>query len=400
MHPFSFSLLSVRRLIFGPQKLSQLDAVLADFGNHVLLVTGSRSLQQSTVYGRLLESCRSAGKKLFTAQVIGEPSPEQIDSLVAEQSGNDIDLVIGVGGGAVLDSAKALAAMLVEGGEVCRFLEGVGTDTPSGSRLPLIAIPTTSGTGSETTANGVLSRVSSDGDTVQGFKKSLRHPNYLPDIAIVDPELTLSCSAELTFACGMDAFSQLVEGYLSTKASPLTDSLALDGIRAINRSLQPAIKDGTNLAARCDLAYGATLSGIVLTNAGLGAVHAMAGPIGGFSRVPHGLACAALMAPTNRATLNKLRQEQPDSPALLKYAELGRIVSAAETQNRKYSDQWYQDAFIARLETLSTLTALPPLGQFGLTETACHAISSSCGNKNNPVPLNDDELAEILLSRL
>ncbi len=387
----SFSLGTPSQIIFGPGKLAKLEDTLRPFGSRPLLVLGKRSFAETAGFATLQRIFDKLSISVKTIHVATEPSPKMIDAVVTDRQYSDIDMVISVGGGSTLDAGKAIAAMLVEGGGVSRFLEGIGTKTPSGKKFPFIAIPTTSGTGSEATSNAVLSCIGS-----KGFKRSLRHDNYFPNLALIDPVLTLSCPKNLTVACSMDCFTQLVEGYLSSKGSPLTDALALEGIRAVNGALRIVADDGGNIAARSNLSYGSLLSGIVLANAGLGVVHGFASAIGGLFAIPHGTICGSLMAPANQVTLRNLRYTAPDHPALGKYTMLGQIVS--DQTNR--SDSWYQDHFIAELEELFVHLALPFLSDYGVTINDAERIAAQTGNKNNPAKLSKDELVEILQRRL
>ena len=325
------------------------------------------------------------------AQICSEPTPEDVDTIVATFADTGFDAVIAVGGGSVLDGGKAVSAMLRERQPVIAFLEGVGTQAPSGDKIPFIAVPTTAGTGSEATSNAVIRRGGED-----GFKKSLRHDNYIPDVALIDPELTLACPPQVTAACGMDAYSQLVEAYLSTKANPFTDSLALAGIQAIHASLLRAVEDGADLQARSGMAYGSYLSGIVLANAGLGTVHGFASVIGGQVNIPHGIVCGILMPETNRAALTKLRTDDKGNPALRKYTSLGQLVAAG----RPAGEKTCQDIFIEHLHTLSDTLRLPGLGNFGLREEDLERIAEQTSNKYNPVHFSTRELTRILHSSL
>jgi alcohol dehydrogenase len=387
----SFNLKLPSQIIFGPGKLTELENNICRFGSRPLLVLGNRSFAATDHYDAVQRIFAKLGIRERTVHIGTEPSPEMIDTIVAGQSGNEIDLVIAIGGGSTIDAGKALAAMLVEGGEITRFLEGVGTAAPSGKTLPFIAIPTTSGTGSEATSNAVLSSVGR-----QGFKSSLRHDNYIPDLALIDPRLVLSCPKKITVACSMDCFSQLVEGYLSTNSSPVTDALALDGIRAIHRSVRAVCDNGGNLPARANLAYAALLSGIVLCNSGLGTVHGFASAIGGFMAIPHGVICGTLMAPVNTCTLKHLRTTTGSHPALGKYSKLGRICSDQENK----TDAWYQDYFIDELARLGAELEIPKLSDFGLTASEINSIVDKTGNKFNPVQLTKEELVSILGSRI
>ncbi len=387
----SFSLKLPRQIIFGPAKLAELENILGRFGARPLLVVGSRSFA-ATEHSAVLEKIfAQLGMHMPTVHIDSEPSPQMIDAIVADLAGEDIDFVIALGGGSVLDGGKAISVMLKEKGQVKRFLEGVGSTAPSGRKLPFIAIPTTSGTGSEATSNAVISSIGS-----RGFKSSLRHDNFIPDLALVDPMLTLSCPEKLTVACGMDCFSQLVEGYLSTNSSPLTDALALDGIKAIHRSLRLVCADGGNLPARCDLAYAALLSGIVLCNSGLGTVHGFASALGGLFPIPHGLVCGTLMAPVNALTLKNLRTKSDNPSALAKYAQLGILF--CDQKNK--TDAWYQDYFIEELEKIADELDIAPLSAFGISTADIDNIVTKTGNKYNPAPLTREDLATILRSRI
>jgi len=383
----SFSLGSPGQIIFGPGRLVELGKHLPFFGARPLLVLGRTSFTAGTAFAILQQILSEAAIPVKTVHISAEPSPAIIDAIVADQQYGDIDLIVAVGGGSTLDAGKALAAMLVEGGEVGRFLEGIGTMTPSGKKLPFIAIPTTAGTGSEATSNAVLSAVGS-----AGFKRSLRHNNYFANLALVDPLLTLSCPKTLTLACGMDCYTQLVEGYLSTGGCPLTDNLALEGIKHVSRALPALAKDGDNLAARCAMSYGTLLSGLVLANAGLGTVHGFAGAIGGLFAIPHGVICGSLMARTNKASLYNLRSTAPHHPALDKYTTLGQMISDQPGK----SDAWYQDHFIFALEELKNELAIPSLRDYGVIADDAPRIAGQTANKNNPAKLSTEELMEIL----
>lgn len=387
----AFNLHVPPKILFGPGKLNQLQEEITRLGNRPLLVSGSRSFNKSDSYKELQSTFAKLNLSVATAHIGSEPSPELIDEIVTTHQDSNRDMVIAIGGGSVLDAGKALSAMLVERGSVTRFLEGIGTQNPTGRKLPFIAVPTTSGTGSEATSNAVISSIGE-----HGFKKSLRHDSYIPELALVDPNLTLSCPKELTVACSMDCFTQLVEGYLSTHGSSITDALALDGIRVVHRSLLRVCTDGSIIEARTDLAYGALLSGIVLANAGLGTIHGFASAIGGYFTIPHGVVCGTLMATANKMTLNSLRSQGDKTNCLQKYTNIGRICSGEE----KKTDTWFQDFFTEELELLTDELAIPKLGVFGVTTDDINKIVGQTGNKYNPVRLSGSELAELLESRM
>lgn len=387
----AFSVKPIPKLIFGPGSLAGLPGILSQYGKRLLLVTGRSSFCKTHHWSDLQDTLEKKGFHYEQVQICREPTPKDIDTIVGEYADKGIDAVIAVGGGSVLDGGKAVSAMLRENRSVVLFLEGVGTETPTGDKVPFIAVPTTSGTGSEATANAVLRELGNN-----GFKKSLRHDRYVPDIALIDPLLTLSCPHRTTVACGMDAYTQLVEAYLSTNANPFTDSLALEGIQSLLPALRRAAADGNDLQARAGMAYGSYLSGIVLANAGLGTVHGFASAIGGFFDIPHGVVCGTLMAETNRASLRKLKAAGSNKTAMEKYTVLGKLTGI---QN-KAGDEQYPNLFIEDLQSLTSHLALPGLGDFGVTENDLARIAEKTGNKYNPVSFSRDELVAILSRRL
>lgn len=383
----SFSFQQTPQIHFGPGSCRKLVKTLPPTLKRVLLLTGKASFDHSSSASQIPQALEDSGISYWHERISGEPSPPTINDLVNSYHDYDVDLVIAAGGGSVLDGGKAVSAMLMEKEDVTVFLEGVGHRSPSGARVGLLAIPTTSGTGSETTANSVISKVGA-----KGFKKSLRHPSYIPDIALVDPELTLGCPAKLTAYCGMDCFSQLLEGYLSEKGSRLTDALALEGLVAVKKSLVAAWRNGDDLEARTNLSYAAMLSGIVLTNAGLGTVHGLASVIGGLYPLAHGRICGSLMAPVNAATLTRLQQESTNKEALAKYTRLGKVFSGQEGK----SCDWYQNSFIDYLQKLASDFAVNEAKSLDLTEDAMKKIAELSSNKYNPVLFSKKELVTIL----
>jgi alcohol dehydrogenase len=383
------------RIVFGAGTLAQLGPLAADFGRRAVVITGARALQATGVLDEALAGLAAAGVSARVYTVAGEPTPDWVDRVVAETRGapgghdTSVDLVVALGGGSALDAGKAVSAMLPQAVGVERFLEGVGDLTHDGRKVPLVAVPTTAGTGSEATVNAVLSRVGP-----VGFKASLRHPHLAPDVALVDPRLALSCPPEVTAACGMDALTQLLEAYVSTQASPMTDALAESGLTAVRDSLLPAAREGaTDLAARTGMAYAALLSGLALANAGLGVVHGLAGLIGGMVAVPHGVVCGTLVGAATRATIDRLRRV--GGAGLRKYANAGRALGAACD-----GDEACCTFLVDRLEEWVEALRLPRLGGYGLTAENVESIAARRPNKNNPVRLEADEIAAVLRERM
>ncbi len=385
--PFQFSRLP--KIYFKTGGIADLTFIARQYGRHIVLVTGKSSFKSSRLAGTLLDDFKKKSIEYNVYMVSEEPSPDSIDDAVRSFKNKDIDLVIGIGGGSVIDAGKAISAMMYRSESVAEFLEGVGTKEHPGTKLPYIAIPTTSGTGSEATKNAVISRIGKD-----GFKRSLRHDNFVPDVALVDPELTLSCPANITAASGMDCFTQLTEAYLSVKSNEYTDALAFEGLKAIKNSLTRAYENGNDIDARTGMSFAALTSGICLANAGLGVVHGFASSIGGMFNIPHGLICGTLMAKSNEVNIRELRQTGNSQLALIKYSNLGKLF----LNEVKKSDDFYIDGFISFLHQLSNELGLKELANFGFGKKEIELICLKTEIKNNPVRLVPENLNEIITS--
>jgi len=396
MHLPPFSISSLPNIVFGDGTRHRLPELAATFGNKVLLVTGSASFSGSSHWEDLLSGLQAQGMAHEHLRVSGEPSPVLVDSMAKQFRNANIDVVIGIGGGSVLDAAKAIAGLLRVPNSVMDFLEGVGPELPYlGPAAPFIAVPTTAGTGSEATKNAVLSVQGKN-----GFKKSFRHETLVPRYAVLDPELLASCPKSLIAADGMDALTQLLESYVSLKANPFTDALVMSGIRAVRDSLLPWYRGEGDLAQhRANMAYAALLSGITLAQVGLGSVHGLAAPLGAFFPIPHGVACGTMVAVCSETNLMALRQRAPDSPALAKYAHIGKVLA----QDMALDDA---DGCEILLKTLFAWThelRLPPLAAYGMGRADIDRVVANCRGssmKTNPVPLTDAEIAAALIKRL
>lgn len=378
-------------IYFGNGKITDLTAIAERFGKSVLLVTGDRSFTDTPQAESLFERF---GKQKFNYQHLAvrtEPSPGLVNEAVARYGKEKIDVVISIGGGSVIDAGKAISAMINKKESVEEYLEVVGTREHPGTKVPFIAIPTTSGTGSEATKNAVITKVGT-----AGYKRSLRHDNLVPDIALIDPGLTAGCPPDITAAAGMDCFTQLTEAYLSAGSNEFTDALAKEGFKAVKRSLYTCYNNGEDISARADMSFAALISGICLANAGLGAVHGMAGAIGGLFGIPHGLICGTLMAAVNKVNVMELRKINTDHPALKKYATLGKIFSEEKGKN----DDFYTDSFIDILRKMTDDLNLPGLGSYGLKSGDVTLIVTEADSKNNPVRLSKELMAKIIGERL
>jgi alcohol dehydrogenase class IV len=389
VNPFRFY--GVPRIVFGPCSLGELPAVIKTFGSPVLLITGASSFETGEKGQALFKTLEKENITIFRSRIKGEPSPSAVDEITEKYYGKNIRVVVAIGGGSAMDAGKAVAAMLIAGGKVRDYLEGVGNRKPSGLKVPFIAVPTTSGTGSEGTNNAVLSETGK-----HGFKKSLRHARYVPDYAIVDPELALSCSSEITAASGMDAFSQLLESYLSVRASVFTDSLAADALRCVSMCLLEAYEDGNSIRARAGMSYAAMVSGITLSNAGLGLVHGFASVMGGFFEIPHGIVCGTLMGAVNRRNFERLCADDKSNTAFAKYVNAGKIF----INDTNKSDEYYAWKFIDRIDELTEAMKLPRLGKLGIAVRDIDKIVDSTSLKDNPVALDREDMRKILLSRI
>ncbi|MHB8983282.1 iron-containing alcohol dehydrogenase [Thiobacillus sp.] len=395
MHVTPFSVSRIPRIEFGAGSVCRLPAIARQYGARALLVTGGSSLERTTAWPALLDGLREQGVDWVRIRIAGEPSPDIVDQAVRELQSEAIDVVIGIGGGSALDAAKAIAGLLRTGNSVMDHLEGVGPELPyTGPAVPFIAVPTTAGTGSEATRNAVLSV-----QGTHGFKKSFRDEKLVAEFAVVDPDLLATCPPAIIAANGMDAFTQLLESFVSSRAAPLTDSLAWGGMKAAREGLLALHADPGDAGARERMAYAALASGITLAQAGLGSVHGLAAPLGAFFPIPHGLACGTLLATATGVNLRALRARAPSHPALEKYAQVGRLLS----KNGRLAGVDAQDRLVSILAAWTEKLGLPTLAHYGVTAADIPRIvagSRGSSMRTNPVVLDDGEIAMILEARL
>lgn len=385
--PFQFARIpSVR---FKNGGIADLPSLTDIYGKRLVIVAGKSSFLLSPQAEKLFTGLKKTSADWQLISVPGEPSPHLIDDAVSQIGRERIDLVIAIGGGSVMDAGKAISAMLYKTDSVKEYLEFVGTKEHPGTKVPFIAVPTTSGTGSEATKNAVISETGEN-----GFKRSLRHDNLVPEIAVVDPELTVNCPGSITAASGMDCFTQLTEAYLSVKSNPYTDALAIQGLKAIKSSLARVCNDGSNIDARAGMSFAALTSGICLANAGLGSVHGFASSIGALYDIPHGVICGTLMPSANELNVKLLRKRN-NPEALSKYISLGKLF----LEKKEGSDDYFIDGFIEYLYQLSDEIKLPGLKAAGADEKDFDTIIKNTECKNNPVKLSEEELLGILQKR-
>lgn len=328
--------------------------------------------------------------------VEGEPSPQLVDEAVRTYRHGQFNVVVGIGGGSALDAAKAIAGLLRPGNSVMDHLEGVGPELPyQGPATPFIAVPTTAGTGSEATKNAVLSVHGTD-----GFKKSFRDEKLVAEIALVDPDFLSTCPPAIIAANGMDAFTQLLESYVSSKANRFTDALAWSGMKAARDGLLTWYEHGESARdAQAGMAYAALMSGITLAQVGLGSVHGLASPLGAFFPIPHGVVCGTLVAEATAMNIRALKEREPASKILLKYAQAGRMM----THDIHLSDEEALKRLVEILEGWTQTMNLPLLSKYGVTRADIPKIvanSRGSSMKTNPILLSDEEIGEILSRRL
>jgi alcohol dehydrogenase class IV len=380
----SFEFATAGRIVAGPGRAQELPGVLAGLGSRVLVVTGADPARHGGLLARL-------GLAAAVFPVAAEPTVELARAAVAAARQHGADVIAAIGGGSVIDTGKAVAILLGNGGDPLDYLEVVGSGRDiTQPAVPCVAVPTTAGTGAEVTANAVLAVPS------HRVKASLRSPLMIPRVALVDPLLTVSCPPSVTAASGLDALTQCLEPFVSIRATPLTDGLAREGLRRAGTGLRAACADGGDLEARADMALCSLLGGIALANAKLGAVHGLAGVIGGTADVPHGMACAALLAPVIEANVRAARSSPSGVDVLKRYTEAARLLTGHPAASIEDGLTWIR-------ETLTVLR-VPGLATFGLgpqqaDDIAAKALASS-SMKGNPVGLSHADLKAILLQAL
>ncbi|HYA42763.1 MAG TPA: iron-containing alcohol dehydrogenase [Syntrophobacteraceae bacterium] len=379
----NFEFASANRVLFGPGTLREVGPVAVHLGNRTLLVTGSSSGRASS----LVRQLELSGVTVFSFNVPGEPTLETVRSGVARAKENGCGFIVAFGGGSAIDAGKAIAALLPNEGDLLDYLEVIGKGRPLAEpSLPCIAIPTTAGTGSEVTRNAVLTSVE------HGVKVSLRSPHMLPRLAVVDPELCRSLPPSITAATGIDALTQLIEPYVCNSPNPLTDALCREGIRRVAVSLRRACLDGDDLDARADMSLASLFSGMALANARLGAVHGLAGPLGGALSAPHGAICARLLPFVMEANLKAIEKRAPGSPALARYSAVARLLTGNEAAGPVDGVLW--------LRSLCSELEIPALSGHGLSRGMIPALASQAmkasSMKGNPVELTELELTHIL----
>lgn len=384
-----YEFLAPQQIVFGWGKRRQVGALARSLGRRAWILCGASALVEQGILDEIAQLLRAAQvEPVVLGTIEHEPEVGDVDALAARLRSLGVgggDLVVGLGGGAAMDLAKAVAAMAVQDPSttVRDYLENVGRNLPLvGDPLPVLALPTTAGTGAEATRNAVISCYDPP------FKKSLRSAKILPRVALVDPELTVSVPSGVTAASGMDAITQLIESYISRRARPIPRALAVDGLRHALPWLAEAVENGASRPAREHMAHAALVSGMALANSGLGMAHGVAAALGVHARVPHGAACA-LMLPV------ALRVNMPVCAG-----DLGRLARSVDERYAGLPLAEAAEAFARDIAQLAQRLGTPSrLSQVGVKADQIPAIvrdSRGSSMSGNPRDLSDEELATIL----
>jgi len=382
----NFEFTAPTRIIFGEGRLRDLGSLTAGLGSRAMIVQG-RTSHAGDVSGQLVER----GLTTIGFGVAGEPTITVVERAAEEARSAGCDVVVAIGGGSVIDAGKAIAALITNRDPLRDYLEVIGKAKPLTNRsAPLIAMPTTAGTGAEVTRNAVLMVEDAQ------VKVSLRSPLMLPAIALIDPTLTYTLPPNVTASTGLDALTQCIEPYVSGQANALTDAVAREGIRRAAGALRRAYHDGSDVDARRDMSIASLCSGMALANAKLGAVHGFAAPLCGMFPIPHGTACARLLSPVVEANLRALRDRAPTAPALARYDEIARMLTGNPDARADDGAAWLRD--------LAEELEVPSFSEFGVREQDVSRVvpeaRRASSMQGNPIVLTDDELAAVLRSAI
>jgi alcohol dehydrogenase class IV len=378
---FEFSTAS--RVIFGSGKINRIGDIATEYGNKAFIISGC----SQSIIDRLFSILEGRGINSYIIKIDKEPTIDLIDTYLDIATQFSPDMVIGIGGGSAIDSAKATAALISNAGAIIDYLEVIGAGKQlSHPAIPQISIPTTSGTGAEVTKNVVLAA------PTHKIKASIRSPFLFSKVALIDPELTVSLPQAMTAFTGMDALTQLIEPFTCIDPNPMTDVLCREGIFHIRRSIYQAYDNGTDLHAREDMSLASLFSGFALANAKLGAVHGFAGAIGGIIQGPHGAICASLLSNTMEVNIKALSERESSHPALERYDAIAKILLEHTSATAKDGVQWVRD--------FCSYAKIPPLSAYGLSEEnfadILNKATKSSSMKGNPIVLSEIELQDIL----
>jgi alcohol dehydrogenase class IV len=378
----NFEFAAPPRILFGDGRLGDASAIVGGLGSRAVMVQGRSGRAQP-----LIDALRARGMAVIAFNVPGEPTTSLIERGAEQAREEKCDVVVALGGGSVIDSGKAIAALLTNRDPIENYLEVVGKAQPlTNQPAPFVAIPTTAGTGAEATRNAVLMVEDRE------VKVSLRSPLMIPTVAIVDPELTYTVPPDVTASTGLDALTQCIEPFVSPQANPLTDAVAREGMRRAATSLRRAVHDGSDADARRDMCIASLCSGLALANAKLGAVHGFAAPLCGMFPVPHGVACARLLALVVEANIRALNERARESPALGRYHQVAQILTGEPYARAEDAIAW--------LRSLDEELGIPRLGAYGVRESDIARIvpqaRRASSMQGNPIVLTEAELGDLL----
>ena len=378
-----FEFATATQIVFGGGTAREIGAYAPSLGRRAMVVTGHRTARAELI----LELLDKRGIETITFSVPGEPSTDMALAGVQKARQAACDWVIGIGGGSVMDTGKVIAALLTNEGKLLDYLEVIGKGKPLEKiPTPYVAVPTTAGTGAEVTRNAVLE------SPEHRVKVSMRSPLMLPRRAVVDPELTYSMPPTITAGTGMDAFSQLLEAFVSNRANPLTDGICREGLRRAAGALVRAFEDGSDTRAREAMSLASLFGGLALANAKLGAVHGIAGPLGGMFKGAHGAVCGRLLPFVMEMNISALQMREPQSPLLARYREVARIVTGNPEAGPSDAVNW--------VHNICTRFKLPPLAEYKITAAdfplLVEKAQAASSMKGNPIELTEEELTDIL----
>ena len=382
-----FEFATATRIIFGNGTVKETGPIAGKMGHRAFVITGRSVERAQPLIGQLNDT----GIEVTQFSIPEEPTTQLALAAVEEARRQICDVVIGMGGGSVLDTGKVVAALLTNSGQLMDYLEVIGKGQPLKRKsAPFVAIPTTAGTGTEVTSNSVLD------SPEHRVKVSMRSPYMLPDLALIDPELTYSMPGRITAVTGLDAFTQLLEAFVSVHANPLTDGICREGLQRAARSLKRVYLDGQDVAARRDMCLASLFGGLALANAKLGAVHGIAGPLGGMYHAAHGALCAGLLPFVMEANIEALESRASNSPALDRYIEVARLVTGSPAARAADGIAWVRN-LCGQLE-------IKPLAAYGIEEKDFTDIvvkaRKASSMKGNPIELTHEELLAVLQKAL
>lgn len=361
-----------KKIIFTQDILNEWDKELKNF-NNVLLITGKNSYKKFQISDKVIILFKKYNINYTHVSVSGEPTVSLLNQMKT-QTILPPSLIIGLGGGSILDTAKALSMFLLEAYPIEEYLNDIGTKQLHGNKIPLWLCPTTSGTGSESTNNAVIANYE------QGYKKSLKHPNLMADLVFIDSYLNSLTPLDVTFYSGMDCFVQLLESYFSVNLNCFIANLCEQGIKDFVYALPKVLKEPSNLKLRQKLSNAAYLSGVALMNVGLGVIHGIAAPLGGLTKINHGIICGRLLLSVMNVLYDKAQQEN-NQEFFKRYNRISSII---------------QKDLLENIYELDQLLEIPLWDSYNFSDEIKKVISTSDSvNRNALIKLSTKEIQNL-----